>query len=486
MRLEVLLAAAESAVALGRMAEALGLAACAAQIEPSSERAVRVVMRAYGALGEIEKALSAYDVLRAELADSYGVDPAPQTRALHVELLVGTSSDGTDPCPESLVGRDGAVEEMLKALTCPEGAEPDATGGVVWLVGERGSGRTAVLRAACARAGLSMRQTRVRVERIARQQGPGRPLHADEVVVTPEASRLTSQDVLQLRDWAVSHGIKLVVPTSPHNISSLRAAYSSLGGPQWVTIQPLTPSDVEAFLRTLLQGTPAPSLVDAAIARTGGRPAELRATVSAWLRDGMVQWAPEGLTLDDGQSSVPLFPAPAVRLLRSLGTLDFRAVEALAVVAVIGGPVVARDVETVLAAQNRPHATDAHHLLALLADSGLLRLTASGYHMRCNRDTGELLAWLRPAERRRLHGVVALELALHPAERVRHLMASGQHELACEVGMEALALHHHTDIDDADELLTMLEALPTRAVPTLFRERETRHVVEPVGLLASA
>jgi DNA-binding SARP family transcriptional activator len=424
-RLEVLLAAAESAVELGHMRGALELAASAAQVEPCSERAVRVTMRAHGALGEMEKALGAFERLRSELVDQYGVDPAPQTRALYVQLLAGPGSDAQDGSDGRAVGSDKAVDALRDALGRAR------AGGVVWVVGER-SGRAGVIRAACAAAGVSLRRTSMPVEQIADLPAVRNPLHADDVVVTPEAPSLTPHDAGRLRDWAVSRKVTLVVPTSERNAAALRTVAALSGERDTVMVDALTRSGVEPLLESLLQGVPAPSLVRAVVERTGGRPDAVRTWVRDALRRGVVMWAPEGLVLHEGAVR-SLFPAAPGGLLRSLGSLEFGAVEALAAVAVVGRPVLASDVDAVFAGLHRDHAGHAQRLLTLLVDTGRLRSTPDGFEMRTDQDRDELIAWLRPAEVRRMHAVVARELRLEPADRARHLLAAGEHQLAHEV-----------------------------------------------------
>jgi len=79
--------AAEAALAEDVHREALYFARLAAQLDPTSETAHRLLMRAYAAMGEIGAALRDFESYRRRLADELGVDPSPETRALHLELL---------------------------------------------------------------------------------------------------------------------------------------------------------------------------------------------------------------------------------------------------------------------------------------------------------------------------------------------------------------------------------------------------------------
>ena len=70
----------EPKLALQSAAELLAL-------EPFSEAAYRLLMRAHAAAGDRAQALLAFERCRRLLADELGVDPSEATRALHRELL---------------------------------------------------------------------------------------------------------------------------------------------------------------------------------------------------------------------------------------------------------------------------------------------------------------------------------------------------------------------------------------------------------------
>lgn len=84
---------AEAALALGLHHVARDLALKATAIDPTSEAAHRALMLAYAGLGEMASALQTYEQFRATLADEFGADPSPATRALHVRLLRGDVPD---------------------------------------------------------------------------------------------------------------------------------------------------------------------------------------------------------------------------------------------------------------------------------------------------------------------------------------------------------------------------------------------------------
>ena len=79
--------AAEAALRGGKRRSALSFAKLAVELDPMNETAHRLLMRAHAALGEIAAALRDYEDYRSRLAEELGVDPSPETRALHVDLL---------------------------------------------------------------------------------------------------------------------------------------------------------------------------------------------------------------------------------------------------------------------------------------------------------------------------------------------------------------------------------------------------------------
>jgi hypothetical protein len=182
-----------------------------------------------------------------------------------------------------------------------------------------------------------------------------------------------------------------------------------------------------------------------------------------------------------------VFPTTAGRVLKSLGTLDFRFVEALAVVAVIGASATASDVDSALHRLRPAHPGDARKLLDRLVDSGLLRATSTGYQMRNGHGRAELFAWLRPAALRRIHTAVAREELTDSGERVRRLMATGQQERAHEAAAAAVAKAcQEGDFARARELLDLLDEVPAPASSGRGHGLHRTSTGTKVGLLATA
>jgi len=83
---ELLTLQAESAIAIGRLHDAVELARRAVASAPFWERPHRALMRALVALGEPDQALRVYERLQATLEADLGVEPSPQTRALRDQV----------------------------------------------------------------------------------------------------------------------------------------------------------------------------------------------------------------------------------------------------------------------------------------------------------------------------------------------------------------------------------------------------------------
>lgn len=134
---------ARAALRTGQPAVAREAAMSALRIDQLDEQACRSLMRAHDALGEPALAVAAFEGLRAVLADELGVDPAAETRDLHVAILRGDriQVDGTAG-PAGVVadlpGREREVAELRRAW-----ADAAAGRGSLTLIsGEAGIGKT--------------------------------------------------------------------------------------------------------------------------------------------------------------------------------------------------------------------------------------------------------------------------------------------------------------------------------------------------------
>ncbi len=95
---------------LGRFQQALPLAQRLIQEEPLDERALRLLMRSYAALGQRGAALAAYERFVASAADELGMEPTPTTRALAQGVRTSTSS----PRRPLALSEDASTDTLLR------------------------------------------------------------------------------------------------------------------------------------------------------------------------------------------------------------------------------------------------------------------------------------------------------------------------------------------------------------------------------------
>ena len=140
-------AAADAALAVDDPATARDLAEALVAADPYDEAGYRLLMRAETALGRPGRALAEYEVLRGRLAADFGVDPAPQTRAVHLAILQEQPAGGSDEITKPmaargrgslLAGRDAEVARLSEAWSRAAAGEP----GLVLITGEAGIGKT--------------------------------------------------------------------------------------------------------------------------------------------------------------------------------------------------------------------------------------------------------------------------------------------------------------------------------------------------------
>jgi len=155
----------------GDYPQAEGSARRALAIEPTDERWQRQLMRALALGGQRNAALAQYEACRRVLAEELGVEPAPETTALHEQIrrgvLVTPPQVTTAPTPGLFArGDPGSRALESPALLGAESPRPlfvarerelaqleqwlsqalRGQGGVGFVVGEPGSGKTMLLR----------------------------------------------------------------------------------------------------------------------------------------------------------------------------------------------------------------------------------------------------------------------------------------------------------------------------------------------------
>ena len=133
----------EAGQATAHVAELEAVAAA----NPLNEKVTALLMRALAASGRQAAALAAYERLRGRLADELGIDPGPQLRAVHLEVLRGKM----EAAPPDANGRQSVRRTNLRAQFTSFVGREDDVGRVgqaltayrlVTLVGPGGAGKT--------------------------------------------------------------------------------------------------------------------------------------------------------------------------------------------------------------------------------------------------------------------------------------------------------------------------------------------------------
>ncbi len=159
------LVAAEAVLASGDPWTASALAERALDAEPYDEAALRAVMSAHHAAGRPAVALRAYAATADRLRDELGVDPAAETKALHLQLLraepvqrraagdsktvpkrprakaSGSASKRELAAGGPLAGRDAELAALTRAFERAASGQPQ----LVVIEGEAGIGKTRLL-----------------------------------------------------------------------------------------------------------------------------------------------------------------------------------------------------------------------------------------------------------------------------------------------------------------------------------------------------
>ena len=148
---EVFHLAAQASFAVGDHLAAIDIAGRALEREPYDESALRVLMAAYVARGRPASALSEYARVRQRLAEDLGVDPSPETEAMHTAILrndvlpgfprdASTEPLASEPDDSIPPGRDAVFVALDRIVGAPL-ARPV----IVELAGEAGIGKSMVL-----------------------------------------------------------------------------------------------------------------------------------------------------------------------------------------------------------------------------------------------------------------------------------------------------------------------------------------------------
>ncbi len=461
---EMILDAGEHAVELGWMRDALEFGQRALEAEATSERAYRVLMKAFAGLGETERALRVYERCRAVLAEELGIDPAPQTRALHMEIL---TSEQQPPRAAPFAGRDPELNRLLEWL-----AQRRSTGtaGIVYLSGAEGSGRTRLVHEATRGSGVRLKVVEapedlgaaVAATWSGSHQKPasaGEPAgrgREDVLLLVNTADRLTPQARRQLLSAlgsttdSRSGSLTVVLRLSDNATAALVGDEAEASGATPPTLAlhllPLAPAELEQLATAQLSGPPSQRLLDELLARTEALPGRVLSTLDVWCRSGEVAATAQGLDLvpphDRSGENGSELGALLVRAMEHTGARDQHV---LHLVALLNRPVSPALLVPVMLDSGlsdsdgrRQDTTTVLASLDRLVDLQLLVTSHEGYVVRDPFLREAVESWLRPSVRRRLHALIAERAHIPAVERGRHWRAAGEVELATAAAIDAV------------------------------------------------
>ncbi|GII67235.1 hypothetical protein Skr01_73200 [Sphaerisporangium krabiense] len=257
-RINVLLEAAGIAVRLAAAAEVIPQLRVVASGEPLNEAVHAWLVLALAAAGSQAEALAEYEAVRARLADELGIDPGPQLRAAHLQVLrqetVPPSSYDAAPVRPSLLpadiadftGRDELVEDLCGMLASREPGPVK----VLLISGRCGVGKTALA---------------VHVAHRLADAYPDGQLYADLLGGGPEPADPGRVLTRFLRALGI-HG-----PAIPEDLEERVDLYRSrVAGRRILTV--LDDADGCAQVRPLLPGSPTCTVIVTSRSRLSGRP----------------------------------------------------------------------------------------------------------------------------------------------------------------------------------------------------------------------
>lgn len=431
VRRELVLSAASAAVELGWMRDAVEFSSTSLQLEPSSERASRSLMRAYAGLGETERALREYQRCSAALAEEFGVDPSPQTRAVYLELIASEPPPAT---ATTFVGRDDEKRRLTDVLsTALERRLPT----VVRLSGDVGSGRRGLVTQVCAT-----------IDSGCIWVNGSEPLPVFDaqdpraVVAVLDADSLTDQALRALLVDAASAGataVVLVLSTSAdrhHSATTLPSPWRAVE----MALAPLASEELAELVRAVLAGPPSPQLVADLEGESEGNRQRAVGLLAAWSRTGRVAATARGLVLMPPELAGGHDVDGQTLLGQAVEQLPPDQLEVLHVASLFERPVLPNLLAPLVAPTGASESSAQESVRAVLdtlVDLSLLTVGATGYAFRSPLVRETVVSWLRPTARRHLHRRIAQEADIPPAERIRHWQEAGEPQLACAATLDA-------------------------------------------------
>lgn len=400
----MLVDAANSAIELGWMRDAIEMSTLAISLDSCFERAHRSLMRAYAGIGETDSATRSYERCRRNLMNGLGASPSPQTEALHSQL---TADRSVRSAFSMYVGRESSLVELSEAIR--NSARGDGTR-LICVAGLPGSGREALLQAATDRVpGGHLRP--VRPPKLARQTPATRMTHSPGLVdvavagpvdLPPARAHAAISEVLST--IPPQPGRVLVVVTTPEAAELLSADDSSPYQATVIASPLMDANDMQQLAQAILAGRPAFDLVATLKSRSEGLAGAAVEILRAWVSTGQVVSTVRGLGLVSDSLTSTVLPAASATFRVLAERLEPVEMEICQVMAVLDCPATAHAVMEILGSERRSESRriEIEARMDHLTTRGIFSSAADTYAFR-DRTTQDLFElWLRPSLQARI------------------------------------------------------------------------------------
>lgn len=309
LRLTVVENRAELLLELGRHAELVDELCALCREHPLREKLPALLMRALHDSGRTTEALGVYETTEASLGELSGIDPGPELRRLHEQLLGARQTSVRRPArPELFVGREAELKQLRSAV---DGVLA-GRGGTVWIEGAPGIGKSALLAEALNSEPLPKTQVRWAVADELDSQIPMRlinaclndTLSAEQVrtVVTRlcgQGPLIVAADNFHWADattvWVWQSLARLAEHLPLLLIAAGRPMQSELQRGLVIGLEPLTPDD-SALLAARRLGAPLSVRQRQAVEAGAGHPGYLHAIATDLAGPGQDQHPSQQLT----------------------------------------------------------------------------------------------------------------------------------------------------------------------------------------------
>ena len=427
---ELLGDAGEAALSLLRPREAAEFADRLVAMDPFNERACRTLMLAATAIGEVDRALQAYQALAKRLADELGADPSSQTRAVYLQVLRAGPVAGR---PVPFVGRDAELEALCHQLAQPGG------GRMLIVHGEPGMGTTRLLEQAlgATETGEVVRGVGAHLAALLdgatrTHQSTGRwPLLAVDHLHEADAQALAS-----LEEAVLSGALALATcPTThlagPTALATALVRAGSIGVVWKLRLPPLPEEALRELASVVLAGEPGDKLVGQLARLSRGRPGKAMALLEEWLARGRVVGSGKDLALVSPGTTASAAESRQMvaRLQERVGGPTYDVLEAAAALGEQAGP-------GLLATMTGLPVPEVLRALDELADLSVVARAGEHLQVRDPLLQTAVLEWLRPSVRRALHRRAAELDGLTHEARAGHWKAA---DVPGEAASSALA-----------------------------------------------